>query len=175
KNGRPSAVTPPKAHSLPSNRRLSTVRRGCWQLWVATWAASAMDRLERKLSGAVFNASIPPPKSTEYSPRVHRFTLPAPEYRRSHVGIKFSLGEEGWLRHQEDAAKPPYEGADGVVSPGQRYNVNMYHNDHPVCAASEASRLFLTGAATPPVPGGEHPVLAINQTFIDRRYSLSDR
>src|SRR6266404_2967711 len=72
------------------------------------------------------------------------------------------LGEEGWLRHQEDAAKPPYEGADGVVSPGQRYNVNIYHNDHPVCAASEASRLFLTGAATPPVPGGEHPVLAIH-------------
>src|SRR5882672_12639 len=72
------------------------------------------------------------------------------------------LGEEGWLRHQEDAAKPPYEGADGVVSPGQRYNVDIYHNDHPVCAASEASRLFLTGAATPPVPGGEHPVLAIH-------------
>src|SRR6266404_4975834 len=79
------------------------------------------------------------------------------------------LGEEGWLRHQEDAAKPPYEGADGVVSPGERYNVNMYHNDHPVCAASEASRLFLTGAATPPVPGGEHPVLAIHSTFYDRR------
>src|SRR5437899_2099426 len=38
----------------------------------------------------------------------------------------------------------------------------MYHNDHPVCAASEASRLFLTGAATPPVPGGEHHVLAIH-------------
>ena len=38
----------------------------------------------------------------------------------------------------------------------------MYHNDHPVCAASEASRLFLTGAATPPVPGGEHPILAIH-------------
>src|SRR2546426_4995495 len=47
----------------------------------------------------------------------------------------------------------------------------MYHNDHPVCAASEASRLFLNGAATPPVPGGEHPVLAILHTFIDRRYS----
>src|SRR6266446_2643341 len=75
------------------------------------------------------------------------------------------LGEEGWLRHQEDAAKPPYEGADGVVSPGQRYNVNMYHNDHPVCAASEASRLFLTGAATPPVPGGEHPALQFIHTF----------
>src|SRR5712664_2154297 len=72
------------------------------------------------------------------------------------------LGEEGWLRHQEDAAKPPYEGADGVVSPGERFDVNIYHNDHPVCAASEASRLFLTGAATPPVPGGEHSVLAVH-------------
>jgi len=50
-----------------------------------------MDRLERKLSGAVFNASIPQPKCTEYSPPVHRFTLPAPEYRRSHVAVKFSL------------------------------------------------------------------------------------
>src|SRR5206468_5661028 len=55
-----------------------------------------MDRLERKLSGAVFNASIPQPKCTEYSPPVHRFTLPAPEYRRSHVAVKFSpLGEGG--------------------------------------------------------------------------------
>src|SRR2546427_10629686 len=79
----------------PSNRRLSTVRRGWWELWVATWAASAMDRLERKLSGAVFNASIPQPKCTEYSPRVHRFTLPAPEYRRSHVGVKFSSERRG--------------------------------------------------------------------------------
>ena len=42
---------------------------------------------------------------------------------------------------------------------------NIYHNDHPVCAASEASRLFLTGAATPPVPGGEHPALQFIHTF----------
>ena len=26
------------------------------------------------------------------------------------------LGEEGWLRHQENAAKPPLKGADGVVT-----------------------------------------------------------
>src|SRR6266436_4482516 len=39
-------------------------------------------------------------------------------------------------------------------------------NDHPVCAASEASRLFLTGAATPPVPGGERPVLAIHSHLL---------
>src|SRR2546426_11119657 len=31
----------------------------------------------------------------------------------------------------------------------------------PVCAASVASRLFLNGAATPPVPGGEYPRLTI--------------
>src|SRR3989442_6613919 len=54
-----------------------------------------MDRLERKLSGAVFNASIPQPKCTEYSPPVHRFTLPAPEYRRSHVAVKFSFARRG--------------------------------------------------------------------------------
>src|SRR3989454_11753297 len=82
-----------------------------------------------------------------------------------------SLGEEGWLRHQEDAAKPPYEGADGVVSPGYHFNVNIYHNDHPVCASSEASRLFLTGAATPPVPGGERPVPAIHSHLQRPRYS----
>src|SRR5882672_12556915 len=85
------------------------------------------------------------------------------------------LGEEGWLRHQENAAKPPYEGADGVVSPGERFDVNIYHNDHPVCAASEASRLFLTGAATPPVPGGEHPSLQFIHTFYDRRYFVDPR
>src|SRR5436309_10173784 len=95
KNGRPSAVTPPEAHSRLSNRRLSTVQRGWSELWVVTWAASAMDRLERKLSGAVFNASIPQPKCTEYSPPVHHFTLPAPEYRRSHVAVKFSSQRRG--------------------------------------------------------------------------------
>jgi len=29
-------------------------------------------------------------------------------------------------------------------------------SDHPVCAASVASRHFLTGAATPPQWGGEY-------------------
>jgi hypothetical protein len=28
------------------------------------------------------------------------------------------LIQEGWTRHQEDVAKPPYKGADGVVGPG---------------------------------------------------------
>src|SRR6266850_8465337 len=32
-----------------------------------------------------------------------------------------------------------------------------YRGLHPVCAASEASRLFLTGAATPPLRGFSGP------------------
>src|SRR5207247_5823189 len=34
-------------------------------------------------------------KCTEYSPPVHHFTLPAPEYRRSHVAVKFSSARRG--------------------------------------------------------------------------------
>src|SRR5262252_5510807 len=48
-------------------------------------------------------------------------------------------------------------------------------SDHPVCAASVASRLFLTGAATPP---HEEGIIRLIQTlhqfvhsFIDRAYS----
>jgi hypothetical protein len=40
------------------------------------------------------------------------------------------LGQEGWTRHQENTAKPPLKGADGVVSPGK-----CLTTDHPVCAA----------------------------------------
>src|SRR6266850_5831651 len=44
--------------------------------------------------------------------------------------------------------------------------------DHPVCALhKEASQHFLDGAATPPLRGGEHPVLQFIHTFIERRYS----
>ena len=66
-------------------------------------------------------------------------------------------------------------GADGVVGSTSRshlidirvahrfdkvrfaeiYKEASRHSNHPVCAASEASRHFLKGAATPPVPGGE--------------------
>jgi hypothetical protein len=53
-------------------------------------------------------------------------------------------------------------------------------SDHPVCAASEASRLFLTGAATPPHEEGDYPLTytysrfattlrAVNETRNSRR------
>src|SRR5882762_5704287 len=35
----------------------------------------------------------------------------------------------------------------------------------------EASQHFLDGAATPPLRGGEHPVLQFIHSFIERRYS----
>jgi len=47
---------------------------------------------------------------------------------------------------KKNGAKPLYFGADGVVAHKPRCVVS----DHPVCAASVASRYFLTGAATPP-------------------------
>src|SRR6266850_3517942 len=31
------------------------------------------------------------------------------------------LGQEGWTRHQENAAKPPFEGAAGVVSSAKHF------------------------------------------------------
>ena len=46
---------------------------------------------------------------------------------------------------------------------------------HPVCAASEASRLFLTGAATLLFQEGNTLSWQFVQTFIERRYSCSNR
>src|SRR2546422_4544865 len=67
------------------------------------------------------------------------------------------LGQEGWTRHQENAAKPPLQGAAGVVSSAK---TSARRSDHPVCAASERDLSF-NGAANPPVPGGEYPRLTI--------------
>jgi hypothetical protein len=50
-------------------------------------------------------------------------------------------------------------GADGVVKNGtsskERIPKHFGNPNHPVCAAVVASHLFLDGAATPPVSGGE--------------------
>jgi len=43
-------------------------------------------------------------------------------------------------------SRSSFDGADGVVV--QEMFSNLSH--HPVCAALDASHLFLTGAATPP-------------------------
>ena len=64
--------------------------------------------------------------------------------------------EEGWTRHQENAAKPPL-----LERTGWSLTETVSVDDHPVCAASEASRLFLTGAATPPHEEGT----ALTETF----------
>src|SRR5215471_13857410 len=52
-----------------------------------------------------------------------------------------------------------FNGADGVVGNGtsskERIPKHFGNPDHPVCAAAVASHLFLDGAASPPVSGGE--------------------
>jgi hypothetical protein len=54
-----------------------------------------------------------------------------------------------------------FNGADGVVKNGtfskKRILKHSGNPDHPVFAAAVASHLFLDGAATPPVSGGELP------------------
>ena len=60
-----------------------------------------------------------------------------------------SSAEEGWTRHQENIAKLPLKGADGVVLVKQICSVVDQH--HPVCADKVASRLFFDRAATPPL------------------------
>jgi hypothetical protein len=54
-----------------------------------------------------------------------------------------------------------FDGADGVVRNGaffkERISKHFGNLNHPVCATAVASHLFLDGAATPPVSGGELP------------------
>ena len=63
-------------------------------------------------------------------------------------------GQEGWTRHQEKYREASFDGADGVVVQDQT-EMFLNLNHHPVCAASDASHFFLTGAATPPGQEGQ--------------------
>jgi len=56
------------------------------------------------------------------------------------------LREKGWTRHQE-ISRSHLDGADGVVA----HKAGFVVSDHPVCAASVASRHFFISAATPPL------------------------
>jgi hypothetical protein len=61
------------------------------------------------------------------------------------------------LRRSREAS---FNGADGVVENGtcskERILKHFVNSNHPVCAAKERD-LFINGAATPPVSGGEFP------------------
>src|SRR5215475_4282609 len=65
------------------------------------------------------------------------------------------LAKEGWTRHQENVAKPPLMARTGWSLTSHVATIDSETwlvSDHPVCAASVATRLFLTGAATPSFP-----------------------
>src|SRR5215475_12056094 len=47
--------------------------------------------------------------------------------------------------------------------------------DHPGCAAEVASRLFVNGAATPPMSGGEQPFRPFIHAFYGRAYFVDSR
>src|SRR4029450_6835582 len=68
------------------------------------------------------------------------------------------LAKEGWTRHQENIAKHPLKERTGwslISHILTMHSETWLVSDHPVCAASVASRFFLYGAATPPSQGGE--------------------
>src|SRR5215475_713275 len=64
-----------------------------------------------------------------------------------------------------------FDGADGVVENGTPFKERILKHfgnpNHPVCAAGVASQLFLDGAATPPISGGEWRAQFIH-TLYDR-------
>src|SRR2546430_16659160 len=62
-------------------------------------------------------------------------------------------------------------GADGVVIMVNVDVLTLSGTAHPVCAFIRRLRsIFIDGAATPPLRGGEHPSLHFLHTFIGRRY-----
>jgi hypothetical protein len=63
-------------------------------------------------------------------------------------------GQEGWTRHQEKYREASFDGADGVVVQDQT-EMFLNLNNHPVCAASDASHFLPAGAATPPGQEGQ--------------------
>src|SRR5215831_1460741 len=78
-------------------------------------------------------------------------------------------GVDATSRRSREAS---FNGADGVVENGtlskERILKHFVNPNHPVCAAAVASHLFLDGAATPPVSGGEFPACHSFTPFIDR-------
>ena len=83
------------------------------------------------------------------------------------------------MRRQENSPVP-FKGADGAVvkvaqppnrrsrsalHPRERFaDINLFNR--PVCAAKEASRHLLDGAATPPCEGGEYRAQCVRNTLL---------
>jgi hypothetical protein len=63
------------------------------------------------------------------------------------------LAEEGWMRGQSNAAKPPFSAQTGW-SVGREPSISAGLTT-PSAPLEEASRHFICVAATPPLGGGE--------------------
>src|SRR5215831_15279775 len=73
------------------------------------------------------------------------------------------LIQEGWTRHQEEVAKPPLTERTGW-SGMEPFLKNAFRNTSSIPTTPSAPlrwlrHLFIDGAATPPVSGGESPAL----------------
>jgi len=59
------------------------------------------------------------------------------------------LAKEGWTRYQEKYREASFDEADRMIA----HKLKLSLSDHPICTASETSRLCLNGAATPSLQG----------------------
>ena len=81
-----------------------------------------------------------------------------------------SSDEEGWLRHQENTAKPPFEGADGVVLIKRLRRQSLLERTTPSAPIKVPSGHLLGGAATPPLPRRGICLTSNSFTLPERRY-----
>src|SRR5439155_1176050 len=65
--------------------------------------------------------------------------------------------EEGWLRQEENVAKPPKgcRRGGGSHAMSKTHSETVGVSDHPVRSSKVAARYFLDVASTPPLGGGE--------------------
>src|SRR5262249_54404530 len=84
------------------------------------------------------------------------------------------LAEEGWLRHQIRVAKPPKSASNGMVSSAKSSGLNSFAELllrlRPIGLALRATpaapfrngSIFIYGASTPPLRGGEYSTFNIS-------------
>ena len=78
------------------------------------------------------------------------------------------LAEEGWLRYQVKAAKPPKGAAGGVVSSAKSSGLNTFAELTTPAALFRNGSIFIYGASTPPLRGGElFALVQFIHTFCD--------
>ena len=74
------------------------------------------------------------------------------------------LAEEGWLRHQLKSCEATEAAADGVVSSAKSSGLNSFAELTTPSAPFRNGSIFIYGASTPPLRGGEYVISIANRS-----------